>query len=80
MPLLSHPHERTDLKHHYGFILARQTPNGRRLARTRAHAREKSLKNFRLVPLLCRYVQRCRALAVIIPIMPTSELVWLVRQ
>ena len=22
MPLLSHPHERTDLKHHYGFILA----------------------------------------------------------
>jgi len=20
MPLLSHPHERTDLKHHYGFI------------------------------------------------------------
>jgi hypothetical protein len=22
MPLLSHPHERTDLKHHYGLILA----------------------------------------------------------
>src|SRR6516162_6202458 len=22
MPLLSHPHERTDLKHHHGFILA----------------------------------------------------------
>ena len=22
MPLLSHPHERTDLKHHYGVILA----------------------------------------------------------
>jgi hypothetical protein len=22
MPLLSRPHERTDLKHHYGFILA----------------------------------------------------------
>jgi len=22
VPLLSHPHERTDLKHHYGFILA----------------------------------------------------------
>jgi hypothetical protein len=22
MPLLFHPHERTDLKHHYGFILA----------------------------------------------------------
>jgi len=45
-----------------------------------ARAREKSLKNFRLVPLRHRYVQRCRALAVIIPIMPTSELVWLVRQ
>ena len=27
-------------------------PNGHRLARTRAHAREKSLKNFGLVPLL----------------------------
>src|SRR5262249_22352637 len=48
------------------------------LARTRMHAREKSLKNFRLVPLRAR-VQRCRALAVIIPIMPTLELVWLVR-
>src|SRR5262249_8540100 len=23
MPLLSHPHERTNLKHHYGLILAR---------------------------------------------------------
>jgi len=45
-----------------------------------ARAREKSLKNFRLVPLRRRYGQRCRALAVIIPIMPTSELVWLVRQ
>jgi hypothetical protein len=22
MPLLSHPHERTDLKHNHGFILA----------------------------------------------------------
>jgi len=22
MPLLSYPYERTDLKHHYGFILA----------------------------------------------------------
>jgi hypothetical protein len=22
MPFLSHPHERTDLKHHYGLILA----------------------------------------------------------
>ena len=22
MPLLPHPHERTDLKHHHGFILA----------------------------------------------------------
>jgi hypothetical protein len=22
MPLLSHPHERTDLKHNYGFIVA----------------------------------------------------------
>src|SRR6516225_1662217 len=30
-----------------------------------ASAREKSLKNFRLVPLRRRYVQRCRALAVI---------------
>ena len=27
------------------------------------HAREKSLKNFGLVPLRCRHVQRCRALA-----------------
>jgi hypothetical protein len=43
------------------------------------HAREKSLKNFGLVPLRCRYGQRCRALAVIMPIMPTSELVWLGR-
>ena len=34
--------------------------NGRRLAHTRMHAREKSLKNFRLVPLRRRYVQRCR--------------------
>jgi len=41
----------------------------------RARAREKSLKNFRLVPLRRRYVQRRRALAVIMPIMPTSELV-----
>jgi len=31
--------------------------------RTRMHAREKSLKNFGLVPLRCRHVQRCRALA-----------------
>src|SRR5262249_58387233 len=30
-------------------------------------AREKSLKNFRLVPLRRRYGQRCRALAVISP-------------
>ena len=56
------------------------TPNAPLLVRTRAHAREKSLKNFRLVPLRRRYVQRCRALAVIIPITSTSELVWLVRQ
>ena len=49
-------------------------------ARAHARAREKSLKNFRLVPLRRRYVQRRRALAVIMPIMPTSELVWLVRQ
>jgi hypothetical protein len=49
-------------------------------AHVSARAREKSLKNFRLVPLRRRYVQRRRALAVIIPIMPTSELVWLVRQ
>src|SRR6516165_9846215 len=41
----------------------------------RARAREKSLKNFRLVPLRRRYGQRRRALAVIMPIMPTSELV-----
>jgi hypothetical protein len=50
------------------------------LARTPARAREKSLKNFRLVPLRRRYVQRRRARAVIMPIMPTSELVWLVRR
>ena len=48
-------------------------------AHAHARAREKSLKNFRLVPLRRRYVQRRRALAVIIPIMPTSELVWLGR-
>jgi NAD(P)-dependent dehydrogenase (short-subunit alcohol dehydrogenase family) len=49
-------------------------------AHASARAREKSLKNFGLVPLRRRYVQRRRALAVIMPIMPTSELVWLVRQ
>ena len=31
------------------------TPNAPLLVRTRAHAREKSLKNFRLVPLRRRY-------------------------
>src|SRR5262249_8102564 len=50
----------------------KQTPNAASLARTRMRAREKSLKNFRLVPWRRRYVQRSRALAVIIPIMPTS--------
>src|SRR5262249_53991521 len=56
-----------------------RTPNAPLLARARMRAREKSLKNFRLVPLPRRYVQRHRALAVIMPIMPTSELVWLGR-
>ena len=42
-------------------------------AHAHARAREKPLKNFRLVPLRRRYVQRCRALAVIIPITSTSE-------
>jgi hypothetical protein len=51
-----------------------QTPDGRALARMRMHAREKSLKNFGLVPLRFASVQRCRALAVIISLMPTSEL------
>src|SRR5262249_27482651 len=62
------------------FRLGTQTLNAAFLARARMRAREKSLKNFRLVPLRRRYVQRCGALAVIMPIMPTSELVWLVRQ
>ena len=44
-------------------------------SRARACAREKSLKNFGLVPLRFASVQRCRALAVIMSLMPTSELV-----
>ena len=35
--------------------------NGYRIARTRMRAREKSLKNFGLVPLRCRHGRRCRA-------------------
>jgi len=34
-------------------------------SRARACTREKSLKNFGLVPLRCPHVQRCRALRVI---------------
>ena len=66
----------------YVVVLAalRASCLARALACLRARAREKSLKNFRLVPLRRRYLQRRRALAVIMPIMPTSELVWLVRQ
>jgi GAF domain-containing protein len=57
-----------------------QTPDGRALARTCMRAREKSLKNFGLVPLRRRHVQLCRALAVIMSLMPTSELFWLGRR
>jgi hypothetical protein len=69
----------------YGLFLAAAWPLVTHPARpcprvyARAGARIEVLKNFGLVPLRCRHGQRCRALAVIMPIMPTSELVWLGR-
>ena len=53
------------------LALARKNADSERTppcAYAHARAREKSLKNFRLVPLRRRYAQRCRALAVIMPI------------
>src|SRR5262249_58472207 len=73
-------HRQVDVIVTYGAAAEVDSERTLPCAHAHARAREKSLKNFRLVPWRRRYVQRSRALAVIIPIMPTSELVWLVRQ